>query len=296
MSSAVATVDRASSLVVETDALLRDLAGDLGAALAPVEMANSVGLDLDPWQSRLVGTTKSNTIVLCSRQAGKSTSTAFKVIHVALTEPKSLCLILSPGERQSQLMFKKIKDLYADLGRPVAAEKDNELSLELANGSEIHALPGKGDTVRGFSGVRLLVVDEASRVPDSLYSTVRPMLAVSGGEAVLLSTPAGKRGFFYKEWLRSANNPTWERIGPITAEDVPRISPAFLAEEREALPDQMYRQEYGCEFLDEIGQIFTFEQISRALSDATVEPRGLFSVPSTSGPLSDPSVQPRIAF
>jgi hypothetical protein len=45
-----------------------------------------------------------------------------------------------------------------------------------------------------------LIVDEASRVQDALYQGIRPMLAVSGGRIVLLSTPWGKRGFFFEEW------------------------------------------------------------------------------------------------
>lgn len=286
----LATLDQTASLVDGVDGLLADLAGDLSDALSPVEMARSIGLVLDPWQERIVGTSKAQTIVLCSRQAGKSTSTSFKVIHTAITEPRSICLILSPGERQSGLMFKKVKEMYADLGRPVPAEKENEYSLELANGSEIHALPGKGDTVRGFSGVRLLVIDEASRVPDTLLHAVRPMLAVSGGEIVELSTPAGKRGFFHRDWQRSKDNPAWERIGPILATDIARIPPSFLAEERDALPEVMYRQEYLCEFLDEIGQVFSLEQIERAMSDPSVTP--LFSMPSPTGPFSDRLLTP----
>lgn len=291
----LATIDTKSSALAQSDELLRGLAADLEEALDPVERARSIGLEFDDWQQQLVRTNKNQTIVLCSRQAGKSTSTAFKVITTAIDEPKSICLILSPGERQSGLMFDKVKDLNRDLGRPIASEKENEFSLELANGSEIHALPGKDDTVRGFSGVRLIVVDEASRVRDSLYNTVRPMLAVSGGEIVLLSTPAGKRGFFYREWLRAQQNALWERIGPIIATDVPRIPASFLEEEREALPLQIFQQEYLCAFLDEIGAVFTLEQIEQALSDPSVRPRGLFGIPGA-GALSDPTVKPRLVF
>ncbi len=74
------------------------------------------------------------------------------------------------------------------------------MTLRLENGSRIVSLPGTEGTVRGFSGVALLIVDEASRVDDALYHAVRPMLAVSHGKLVLLSTPWGKRGFFYREW------------------------------------------------------------------------------------------------
>jgi len=52
------------------------------------------------------------------------------------------------------------------------------------------SLPGDEGTVRGFSGVSLLVIDEAARVADPLYFAVRPMLAVSQGRLVALDTPS----------------------------------------------------------------------------------------------------------
>ncbi|MDQ3175559.1 MAG: hypothetical protein M3Q91_17935, partial [Acidobacteriota bacterium] len=93
-----------------------------------------------------------------------------------------------------------MKDALASLPFAVAVASESALELEFSNSSRIVALPGKESTIRGFSGVSLLIVDEASRVPDELYQAVRPMLAVSGGDIVLLSTPFGKRGFFHHEW------------------------------------------------------------------------------------------------
>ncbi len=58
--------------------------------------------------------------------------------------------------------------------------QESQLKIELANGSRILCLPGEEATIRGFSP-NLLVIDEASRVPDDLYRAVRPMLAVSQG-------------------------------------------------------------------------------------------------------------------
>ena len=87
---------------------------------------------------------------------------------------------------------------------------DNEMSLALPNGSRIVGLPGNEATIRGFSAVRLLLVDEASRVEDEMYLAVRPMLAVSDGALWLMSTPFGKRGFFYETWAHGG--PEWERV------------------------------------------------------------------------------------
>ena len=109
----------------------------------------------------------------------------------------------------------------------------------------------------------LLIVDEASRVADELYFGVRPMLAVSGGGLIMLTTPYGKRGVFYEEWTGGSG---WERY-EVPAGECPRISPEFLEEERDALPSWVYRQEYCCEFTETDDQMFTYEMVERAVSD-----------------------------
>ncbi len=101
--------------------------------------------------------------------------------------------------------------------------------MQLTNGSRIEALPGTEKTIRGFSGVDLLVLDEAARVDDELYFAVRPMLAISGGALMMLTTPHGKRGVFYEEWTGGAG---WERY-EVPAAECPRIPEAFLEEEPE---------------------------------------------------------------
>src|SRR5205823_14964600 len=125
-------------------------------------------------------------------------------------------------------------------GQAEPPEAESALQLELANGSRIVALPGQEGTIRAYSSVRLLVVDEASRVPDALYYAVRPMLAVSRGRLVALSTPFGRRGWFHEAWHGAE---AWERV-KVTAHECPRISPAFLAEERRVLGERWFRQEY----------------------------------------------------
>src|SRR4029434_3443645 len=97
---------------------------------------------------------------------------------------------------------------------------ESALRLELANGSRIISLPGDEGTIRGFSGVAMLIIDEAALVADSLYYSVRPMLAVSRGRLVALSTPFGKRGWFHDEWHGAG---AWQRL-KVTAQDCPRIS------------------------------------------------------------------------
>src|SRR5207245_6682944 len=95
------------------------------------------------------------------------------------------------------------------------------------------------------SGVRLLIIDEAARVSTDLYRAVRPMLAVSGGRLILLSTPFGRRGFFYQACADPAAD--WLRF-EVRAEQIPRISRAFLVEELRTLGQSWFNQEYTCSF------------------------------------------------
>jgi hypothetical protein len=239
------------------------LAEDLKLALDRCAFARALGIEPDGWQEELLRSTSERVLLNCSRQSGKSTMVAIIALHRALYHPNSLILCLAPALRQSQELFAKVLSFYRDLGKPVPAHAENKLSLELENSSRIMTLPGTEKTIRGFSGAALIILDEAAQVDDGLYFAVRPMLAVSGGALMMLSTPYGKRGVFYEEWTSGHG---WERY-EVSARDCPRISEAFLEEERNALPPFIYRQEYECSFEETEDQVFTSDMIDRALTD-----------------------------
>jgi hypothetical protein len=249
---------------------------DLRAPLDPVALAAAMGLDLDPWQRRVVTSAARNLILNVARQTGKSTVASILSGHTALTVPHAPILILSPSQRQSDRLLGVVKDNLARAGEYAdEVEVEQVRSLRMRNGAEIAALPGKDETIRGFAGVRLILIDEASRVRDSLYRAVRPMLATTGGRTVLLSTPFGKRGFFWETWERrreldARGRPRWH-AEEVRADQCPRITPEFLAEERATLPEWFYRQEYLVEFVDTDEQYFTSDEVAAAL-DATVAP------------------------
>ena len=243
--------------------LARDLSQDLAFALDPVQVALEMGLDPDPWQCEFLRSPATRTLLNCSRQSGKSTVTALLAAHTALYDPGALILLLSPTQRQSHELFRKALDSYHTIPTAIPVVQESALRLELENGSRIISLPGKEHTVRGFSGVRLLAVDEAARVPDELYYSVRPMLAVSGGRLVALSTPFGTRGWWFEAWR---SKETWRRF-EVPASHCPRISEEFLAEERRTMGEWWYAQEYGCEFLDAETQPFRRDDVERAFEE-----------------------------
>lgn len=239
------------------------LGDDLRHALSPVcFMQERLGIRPDPWQARVLSWRGKRLLLNCSRQSGKSTTAAGLALHRAKYEPGSLILLISPSLRQSGELFRKIRDFARLCGEPLG--EDNKLSLTLPNRSRIISLPSSEATIRGFSGVNLIIEDEASRVDDDLYFAIRPMLAVNNGGLILMSTPFGKRGHFFKEWTEGG--PAWERV-KITAEECPRISQDFLDEERQALGEWWYRQEYMCEFGETVDQVFKYDLVKAAFTD-----------------------------
>ena len=233
-------------------------------ALDPVLLAERAGLVPDEWQADLLRSDARQMLLLCSRQAGKSTVSSLLAVDEALHRAPALVLLLAPALRQSQELFRKVKSVLTALGPDAPpVRQESALTLELLTGSRIVCLPGNEATVRGFSAVSLLVVDEAARVSDALYQGVRPMLAVSGGRLVLLSTPFGRRGFFFEEYERGG--PEWARVR-ITARQCPRISPEWLERERAQIGDWWFRQEYLCEFVDTDDQVFSYDSVMAAIS------------------------------
>ncbi|CAN5680161.1 hypothetical protein BH23GEM10_BH23GEM10_17910 [soil metagenome] len=235
---------------------------DLARAFDRVAFARDCGIELDPWQADLLLSDAKRHLLLCSRQSGKSTTTGILALHEAIYAAPALILLVSPSQRQSAELFRKVIEYLHALDGAPEVTLESVLRLELANGSRIIALPGSEATTRGYSAASMVIIDEASRVPDALVAAIRPTLATSNGRLVALTTPAGKRGWFHEQWTRGEG---WERTR-ITADDCPRISAEFLADERRELGEFMYGQEYLCEFYDAETSVFSTELIERALS------------------------------
>ena len=220
----------------------------------------------DPWQARALASTADRMLLNVTRQGGKSSVAATLAMHAAVTVADALVLLLSPSLRQSQELFQKALAAYRAIAADLPADAESALRLQLTNGARIISLPGHESTIRGYSGVTLLVVDEASRVSDDLYHAIRPMLAVSQGRLLALSTPFGKRGWWWEAW---SGREAWERV-EVPATACPRIAPAFLAEEAAALPRHVYEREYLCQFHEPEDAVFGYDDI-RAAFDPTVE-------------------------
>lgn len=241
------------------------IVSDLVLALDPAKFAKqALSFEPDEWQTTVLRWCGLRLLMNCSRQSGKSTTAAILALHTALYCPGTLVLLVSPSLRQSSELFRKVTDFRQWLEQEPILIEDNRLSLTYETGSRIVSLPGDERTIRGYSGADLIIEDEAARVTDDLYYSVRPMLAVSGGRLILMSTPFGKRGHFFEAWENGGM--AWKRVR-MTAEECPRISAEFLEEERQAIGSWWFAQEYMCEFVEAKDQVFSYDLIKETLSD-----------------------------
>ena len=223
-----------------------------------------LGFHPDEKQQALLRCDAKQAILNCSRQWGKSTVAAIKAVHRAHAVGKSLVVVASPTERQSAEFVLKARGFVTRLGLRVRGDGHHQASLRLPNGSRTVGLPGKEANIRGLSEVNLLIIDEASRVPDELYKALRPMLTVANGDLWLLSTPWGKEGFFHENWEYGGD--AWARFR-VLATECPRIPSDRLEMERAQLGDAWFRQEYLCEFTATESQMFDADLVGMAVDD-----------------------------
>ena len=281
---------------------LRPQAEAEGGGSDPRRKQRSSGQLSPPFVARSQETRPLDIMLNCTRQWGKSTTTAALALWQAYSEPGSLTLLVSPTLRQSGELFQKVMELHVGTGAVVGTTRETALTAHFAGGSRIVSLPGAERTIRGYSAPHLIVVDEAARVPDELYYSVRPMLAVARhlgrGRMVSCSTPFGQIGWFYEAWcgvpdirspadVNSGEWWSWRRGNPdgtyrikVTAAECPRIGEDFLAEERIKLPSWWYDQEYCAMFREVIDAVFDSRAIAAAFADDGVKP--LFA--SSGGP------------
>lgn len=238
-------------------------ATSLAIRIDPSLILDEMGFSPEPWQRQVLRSTHERMLLNCHRQAGKSTATAGLAVSTIIAESDALVLLVSASLRQSRELFLKVTRSYNALGAPIPIIEDNTTTLSLANGSRVVCLPDNDETIPGYSAPRLVVIDEASMVSDATAMAIHPMLAISRGRLICMSTPRGKRGFWSEAW--HDHSADWERIA-FKATDNPRIDPGWLAEQRVLLGPRWFGQEYLGEFNESVGQLFSNEDIDAAFT------------------------------
>lgn len=284
-----------SPKVYEVSGLLERFVRSMASSIDPATYIEKLWkTEVYDWQREALDPGIKRLLLLCARQSGKSTIVAGKAAHTAKYKPGSLIIIVSASEKQAKETMGKVEDFIAMDHDLQISGHDSESEKEFANGSRILVLAGTVKSVKGYSRPSLIILDEAAYIEDATYFAIRPMLTGNPDAVVaILSTPWGKQGFFYRAWNEGTK---WHKIfvrPPFTLQGNNKIIPYIrentfrdnwarrnvsayfsprhtldhLEEELEEIGAIWWRQEYECEFVDNINAVFATDDIDSAFTD-----------------------------
>ena len=234
-------------------------------------------IELDEWQRDILKH-KGHFLLCTGRQVGKTLTFAIKAAQYMIKNPNARIIVVSLTEDQAQLIIVMILD-YLERNCPKQIEEKKKQPTKnkviLKNGSQVLARPvgQTGDALRGFTG-DVLIVDEASKMPENMWASAKPTLLTTSGELWICSTPFGKQGYFYECFL---NKNERFKVFHISSEEVINnrpVTPAwteerregaikFLEEEKADNSKLVYAQEYLGKFIDELRQMFSDKWIDQ---------------------------------
>lgn len=238
------------------------------------------GFRLDDWQQKFLDT-KGDKILCCGRQVGKSQICAIDAGEWAINNKNNSVLMIAPTERQAfELFDKTLRFLLDNYRKEVKMGKDRptKSKITLKNGTRILCLPTgiSGVGIRGLT-IGRLYVDETAQVPEEIWPAVQPMLLTTGGNMILLSTPHGTQGEFYRCWTnQDGAYDSFTRFS-ITTETVVRNRPIcdswnelqrdgalrIIDQARARMSNQLFSQEYLGEFVSDLFTYFGDDLIKK---------------------------------
>ncbi|MBC8143162.1 MAG: hypothetical protein H7Y38_17180 [Armatimonadetes bacterium] len=238
-------------------------------------------------------------VAVCGRRWGKTEAMATDTAIRLLTEPDLGQMVVAPTCDQARLFFDAVADKIADAQAGDAAAAFPVLSVLQIKQTPYPQIRRKTDGValfsartagrtgrslRGFGTTRKLrrfrvIVDERAFVPDeAIERAIKPMLATSpgGGQLVMISSPNGRRGGFYNDFLKGEQGGGGRyRAVRLPSSQNPMVDAAFLAEMQAEMSERAFRAEFLAEFTDGTGQVFPDAEIDAAtcLDDYGTVPR-----------------------
>ncbi len=252
-------------------------------------MSRPVVLELPaahPKQYELISTFDTNPAIrylvgACGTKFGKTVGATILIVKKAwdnvdydgnpLSGP-GLYWWVAPSYDQSKMAYALIKRLLPP-GTFEEYKADLKLTLNQLDGSDRSTIQFRSgdnpDTLRGFA-VNFVVIDEGARIPEASWVSVNTTLTQTRGRALIISTPNG-RGWFYEsyqkgekcfgdgspkyaegevdpwlEWM-SIRMPTWSN---------PHVPVESIREMKKNLPEDVFQQEVGAQFLSDSAGVF----------------------------------------
>jgi hypothetical protein len=217
--------------------------------------------DLQSHQLEMVANmlTHRRCVFILGRQAGKDWALAAFAIWRCITTPNERLLIISPAQRQSDLLYNRILSWVGGSNELFdSVEKSTAEFLRFSNGSEIWSLPSTS-YIRGFTEVTYAILNESCwGISDETFAAVEPMLAVRNGTLVCVSSPGACMGRTWEYF----NNPLFCQM------QLPSTVNRFLDKQwfeiqKQTMPAHVFDMEVNAQFSQAIDNYFSLELIRK---------------------------------
>ena len=201
-------------------------------------------------------------VLACGVRWGKTLCAAMEGLAAAMQPAeRSTGWVVAPTYDLADRVFRELQvHAVTHLRHRIEVVRDSDRRLVIRNLggglSEVRAKSADNPVSLLGEGLDWLIVDEASRLKPAIWqSHLSQRLIDKRGWALLISTPRGKGWLFdlfqrgrqgdpeYASW----NMPSWTN---------PMLDAELIEAERERLPERVFRQEYGAEFIEGAGSVF----------------------------------------
>ena len=215
--------------------------------------------DLEPhdYQARILRDDSRNIAIRAAAKAGKTMTLAAKALHKALTVKKEKVYVISPGQRQSNMLFEPIlriipkkKEIEDMLG-----VKNTQTEKFFVNDSALYCWSGggakKGDQIRGLEP-GTVIIDEGAYVEENLWIVIEPRVELLGGTLIVSSTPGADVGRYFEMFSDTSEYSKYH----ISGYDVPHFTAEAIAKLKKKLAEDDFKREVLAEFVSELDNYF----------------------------------------
>jgi hypothetical protein len=246
-----------------------------------------VALKPRPWQRPLRNYFHNGgkrAVEIAHRRAGKDRIALFIELEQALRSPREVWHSLPTHNQARKVVWDALTgdgQRLIDVAFPAAIVSkriENEMKIELINGSLWRLVGGDNFDALVGANPRHVTFSEYALTSPKAYEYVRPIIAENSGSLLFITTPRGyNHAHALYEYARQ--NPAWY-AGYHPVSETRLIQADVLEEERRTMPDELYRQEYDCDFsAANVGSILgaylaTAEQEGRVPNAELYDPSG----------------------
>lgn len=216
---------------------------------------NSIFGLLLPYQKKFFLNKKKRKIFIASRQCGKSFVAATILVWKCLSKQFGTSICISVNQNSASEIIKKCIQVAEAVKLLTKGKLTYQASFDkivFSNGSRVISLSSNPSGIRGYTAC-CCVIDEAAFIEhlDKIMQAIGPTLTRDPtAELLLLTTPAGRNGHFYKMYEQALNEPKTWYVQHTTIYDAMDDGLNVDIESLKSLcpDDAIFKQEYCCEF------------------------------------------------